>query len=230
MTTNKDLAIQKIEKEFEKLSNLVLEQLHLLDEILNSKEDTVSEKITAKLLSNEEKIDKYDVHLDENIIKVMVLYHPIATDLRRLFAIYHMCINLERVGDLVVNIALTYTEMKDSTMLADSASTLHNMLKITSKMVNRALLSFINEDTEFAKWTINKDMEFDDLNKKLLKKNIKSTKLPKESQRVLNNLVDVRSIIASLERIGDNATNIAESSFYAMTGSNIRHQNPKTEN
>lgn len=230
MTTNKDLAIQKIEKEFEKLSNLVLEQLHLLDEILNSKEDTVSEKITAKLLSNEEKIDKYDVHLDENIIKVMVLYHPIATDLRRLFAIYHMCINLERVGDLVVNIALTYADMKDSTLLADSASTLQNMLKITSKMVNKALLSFINQDTEFAKWTINKDMEFDDLNKKLLKKNIKSTKLPKESKRVLNNLVDVRSIIASLERIGDNATNIAESSFYAMTGSNIRHQNPKTEN
>lgn len=230
MTTNKDLAIQKIEKEFEKLSNLVLEQLQLLDEVLNSEEDSVKEKIIGKLISNEEKIDKHDVQLDENIIKVMVLYHPIATDLRRLFAIYHMCINLERVGDLVVNIALTYTEMKDSSMLADSASTLHNMLKITSKMVNRALLSFINEDTEFAKWTINKDMEFDDLNKKLLKKNIKAAGLPKESQRVLNNLVDVRSIIAALERIGDNATNIAESSFYAMTGSNIRHQNSKTEN
>lgn len=230
MMTNKDLAIQKIEKEFEKLSNLVLEQLQLLNEVLNCEEDSVKEKITEKLFSNEEKIDKHDVKLDEQIIKVMVLYHPIATDLRRLFAIYHMCINLERVGDLVVNIASTFSDIKDSTLLTDSASTLQNMLKITSKMVNKALLSFINNDTEFAKWTINKDMAFDELNKKLLKKNIKSAGLPKESQRVLNNLVDVRSIIASLERIGDNATNIAESSFYAMTGTNIRHQNPKTEN
>ena len=73
-------------------------------------------------------------------------------------------------------------------------------------------------------------MEFDELNRKLLKKNIKSAGLPKESQRVLNNLVDVRSIISSLERIGDNATNIAEASYYSMTGTNIRHQNPKTEN
>jgi phosphate transport system protein len=230
MTTNKDLAVQKIEKEFEKLSNLVLEQLQLLHEVLNSKGDAGSENILKKILSNEEKIDKHDVQLDEQIIKVMVLYQPIATDLRRLFAIYHMCINLERVGDLVVKIANTYMEIKDNALLAESSSTLQNMLKITSKMVNKALLSFINNDTDFAKWTINKDMEFDELNRKLLKKNIKSAGLPKETQRVLNNLVDLRSIIASLERIGDNATNIAESSFYAMTGSNIRHQNPKTEN
>lgn len=230
MTTNKDLAIQKIEKEFEKLSNLVLEQLQLLDEVLNIEKKSGSGKILETLLSNEELIDKHDVHIDEQIIKVMVLYHPIATDLRRLFAIYHMTINLERVGDLVVNIANTHAEIKDSSLLKESASTLQNMLKITSKMVNKALLSFINSDTEFAKWTINKDMEFDELNHKLLKKNIKSAGLPKESQRVLNNLVDVRSIISSLERIGDNATNIAESSYYSMTGTNIRHQNPKTEN
>jgi len=230
MTTNKDLAIQKIEKEFEKLSNLVLEQLQLLDEVLNREKKSGSGKILEKLTSNEELIDKYDVQIDEQIIKVMVLYHPIATDLRRLFAIYHMTINLERVGDLVLNIASTHSEIKDSALLTESASTLQNMLKITSKMVNKALLSFINNDTEFAKWTINKDMEFDELNRKLQKKNIKSAGLPKESQRVLNNLVDVRSIISSLERIGDNATNIAESSYYSMTGSNIRHQNPKTEN
>lgn len=230
MTSNKDLAIQKIEKEFERLANLVLEQLRLLNEVLNNDENATKGKFLKKLQSNEELIDKYDVQLDEQIIKVMVLYHPIATDLRRLFAIYHMCINLERVSDLVVHVANTHAEIKDSTLLADSAPTLKNMLKITDKMVTKALLSFINNDVEFAQWTINKDMEFDELNKKLLKKNIKSAGLPKESQRLLNSLVEVRSIISSLERIGDNATNIAESSIYSITGSVVRHQNPKTEN
>lgn len=230
MTTNKDLAIQKIEKEFEKLSNLILEQLRLLQEILNKEEDGGRKKIMQKLVSNEELIDKHEVQLDEKIIKVIVLYHPLATDLRRLFAIYHMTINLERVGDLVVKITNTYLEIKDSSLQEESASTLQNMLKLTSKMVNKALLSFINNDSEFATWTINKDMEFDELNRKLLKKNIKSAGLPMESQKVLNNLVDVRSIISSLERIGDHATNIAESSIYAITGSIVRHQNPKTKN
>ena len=197
--------------------------------MLDKEEDPGKEKILKKLLTNEERIDKNEVMLDERIVKVIVLYHPLASDLRRLFAIYHMTINLERVGDLVVKITNTYMEIKDSALQAESASTLQNMLKITSKMINKALLSFINHDAEFANWTINKDMEFDELNRKLLKKNIKSAGLPKESQQVLNNLVDVRSIISSLERIGDHATNIAESSIYALTGSMIRHQS-KTEN
>ena len=107
MTSNKDLAIQKIEKEFEKLANLVLEQLRLLNEVLNNDGNATKGKFLEKLQHNEELIDKHDVQLDEQIIKVMVLYHPIATDLRRLFAIYHMCINLERVGDRVVHVANT---------------------------------------------------------------------------------------------------------------------------
>ncbi len=230
MTTNKDLAIQKIEKEFEKLSNLILEQLRLLHDLLNKEVEVDKKTLLKKLVSNEEDIDKFEVQLDEKIVKVIVLHHPFATDLRRLFAIYHMTINLERVGDLVVKITNTYLEMADSDLQEESASTLQNMLKITSKMVNRALLSFINNDEEFATWTINKDMEFDELNRKLLKKNIKSAGLPKKSQQILNDLVDLRSIISSLERIGDHATNIAESSIYSMTGTIIRHQNPKTEN
>ncbi len=230
MTTNKDLAIQKIEKEFEKLSNLILEQLRLLQDLLNKEVEVDKKTLLKKLVSNEEDIDKFEVQLDEKIVKVIVLHHPFATDLRRLFAIYHMTINLERVGDLVVKITNTYLEMADSDLQEESASTLQNMLKITSKMVNRALLSFINNDEEFATWTINKDMEFDELNRKLLKKNIKSAGLPKKSQQILNDLMDLRSIISSLERIGDHATNIAESSIYSMTGTIIRHQNPKTEN
>jgi len=230
MTTNKDLAIQKIEKEFEKLSNLILEQLQLLHDLLNKDVECNRKDLLKKLVSNEEDIDKYEVHLDEKIVNVIVLFHPFASDLRRLFAIYHMTINLERVGDLVVKITNTYLEIEDSALQDKSASTLLNMLKITSKMVSRALLSFINNDAEFANWTLHKDMEFDDLNRKLLKKNIKSAGLPKKSQQILNNLVDLRSIISSLERIGDHATNIAESSIYSMTGTIIRHQNPKTEN
>lgn len=230
MTSNKDLAIQKIEKEFEKLSNLIITQLGLLQDLLNKEEKVDKNSLLKKLVTNEADIDKYEVQLDEKIVKVIVLHHPLATDLRRLFAIYHMTINLERVGDLAVKITNTFLEIEDSTMQDESASTLQNMLKITSKMVNRALLSFINSDAEFANWTINKDMEFDELNKKLLKKNIKSAGLPKESQQMLNDLVDLRSIISSLERIGDHATNIAESSIYSMTGTIIRHQNPKTEN
>jgi len=229
MTTNKDLAIQSIEQEFEKLSNLILEQLSLLDELFENRKAGKQGEIFERLTKNEQKVDKYEVKLDENIIKAIVLYQPMARDLRRLFAIYHMTINLERVGDLVNRIACTFMEINDTEMVDESALTLHNMLKTTSKMVNRALLSFINNDQEFASWTIRKEASFDEMNKKLIKRSIKAAGLPKRSQEILNKLFDVRSIIASIERIGDHATNIAEASVYAMSGSNIRHQDPTNE-
>jgi len=225
MTTNKDLAIRNIEQEFEKLSSLILEQLQLLDELLENRNAERQGEIFERLTKNENKIDKYEVKLDESIIKAIVLYQPMARDLRRLFAIYHMTINLERVGDLVNKIACTFIEIKDSGLVEEAALTLHNMLKTTSKMVNRALLSFINNDQEFAFWTLKKEASFDEMNQKLFKKTIKAAGLPKKSQEILNNLFDVRSIMASIERIGDHATNIAEASVYAISGSNIRHQN-----
>ena len=224
MTTNKDLAIRNIEQEFEKLSNLILEQLQLLDELFENRKAERQGEIFERLTKNENKIDKYEVRLDESIIKAIVLYQPMARDLRRLFAIYHMTINLERVGDLVNKMACTFLEIKDTGLLDEAASALHNMLKTTSKMVNRAILSFINNDQEFATWTLKKEASFEEMNQKLFKKTIKAAGLPKKSQEILNNLFDVRSITASIERIGDHATNIAEASVYAISGSNIRHQ------
>jgi phosphate transport system protein len=67
------------------------------------------------------------------------------------------------------------------------------------------------------------------MNEKFLKKTIKAAGFPKKTQSTLDSLIDVRSIIASIERIGDHATNIAEASIYALSGSNIRHQDPKNE-
>jgi phosphate transport system protein len=220
---NRDLAIQKIEKDFELMSNLVLEQLQLLDELFRTKQKERSEEIFKDLGKNEEKVDRYETQLDDNIIRTIVLYQPVAGDLRRLFAIYHMTINLERVSDLVMVITSTYTELKDAELLKESRSALLQMLKTTSAMVSKALLSFMNSDQELATRTIHKESAFDEFNKKVLKRTVKAAGLPKKSQAVLNKLLDMRTMFSSIERIGDHATNIAESSIYAISGSNIRH-------
>lgn len=226
---NQDLAIQKIEKDFEQISNLVLEQLNLLDELFTSDRKVDPEELFRRLEKNEEKIDHSEKRLEDLIIRTIVLYHPVAGDLRRLFAIYHMTINLERVADLVLGVTCTYRELKDADLLEESRSALHQMLKSTSRMVATSLLSFIQNDQEMAERTIRKEHTFDELNKKLLKKAVKVAGLPKKSQEILNNLMDMRTMFTSLERIGDHATNIAESSVYAISGSNIRHQDPKNE-
>lgn len=226
---NQDLAIQKIEKDFEHISNLVLEQLHLLEELFNSDRKEDPAELFKRLEKNEEKIDQAEKQLDDLIIRTILLYHPVAGDLRRLFAIYHMTINLERIGDLVMAVTCIYRELKDANLLEESRSALHQMLNSTSRMVSKSLLSFIQSDQKMAERTIRKEHTFDELNKKLLKKAVKVAGLPKKSQEILNNLMDMRTMFTSLERIGDHATNIAESSIYAISGSNIRHQDPKNE-
>ena len=114
---NQDLAIQKIEKDFEQISNLVLEQLNLLDELFTSDRKVDPEELFARLEKNEEKTDHSEKRLEDLIIRTIVLYHPVAGDLRRLFAIYHMTINLERVADLVLGVTCTYSELKDADLL-----------------------------------------------------------------------------------------------------------------
>ena len=226
---NRDLAIQKIEKDFELMSNLVLEQLRLLEDLFTSDPRKGPGELYKQLEKNEEKIDQAESQLEDLTIRTIVLYQPVAGDLRRLFAIYHMTINLERVADLVLAVTCTFRELKDADLLEESRSALRQMLKSTSRMVSRALLSFMNSDQEMATRTIGKEHSFDELNKKLLKKAVKVAGLPKKSQEILNNLLDMRTMFASLERIGDHATNIAESSIYAISGSNIRHQEHKNE-
>lgn len=229
MTTNRDLAIQKIEKEFERISNLVLEQLQLLGELFTTDQKERPGEILHLLGQNEEKIDRLEIHLDENIIKTIVLYKPVAVDLRRLFAVYHMTINLERVGDLVKVVSGSYMELQGTDMARDSQAALGQMLKSATRLVRKALLSFVNNDQDIASETILKKGAFEELNKKLQKKAIKSAGLSKKSQSIVMNLLDMRSMFTSLERIGDHATNIAESSIYAISGSDIRHMDPKNE-
>ncbi|TFG90427.1 MAG: phosphate uptake regulator PhoU [Candidatus Atribacteria bacterium] len=229
MTTNRDLAIQNVEKEFEQISNLVLEQLQLLEELFATDQKKRPEEIIKLLGQNEEKIDRLEMHLDDSIIRTIVLYQPVAVDLRRLFAIYHMTINLERVGDLVKVISGNFMELQGTDLVKDTQSPLGKMLKVATSLVNRALLSFINSDKEMASRTIQKKSAFEELNKKLQKKAIKSAGLSKKSQSIVINLLDMRSMYTSLERIGDHATNIAESSIYAISGSDIRHQDTKIE-
>lgn len=224
MITNKDTAIQEIIQGFEQLSNLIFAQLDILIKIFETYTDGIPDDVFQKLEENENEIDKYEVKLDDQIINTIVLYKPVATDLRKLFAIYRMVIDLERVGDRVIKIVNFIIKIKDPESFKKSSSVLHYMLKLTSKMTNKALLSFTNNDIKGAIWTIKKDEIIDDLNHKLLKKTIKDSELPDEFQRLLISMAGISFIISSIERIGDHATNIAETSIYAFSGTNIRHK------
>lgn len=223
MTTKKDQAIKKILKEFEAFSELTLSQLSLLEKLLASDEQSLPEETMGKIKINEEKLDKFEVSISERIVNTIVLHKPVASDLRMIFACYRMSVNLERIGDLVMNIVTFLDKIKKHETYKLSSDLIDNMLIQSSQMVTKALISFINSDKDYAIWTIKNDDVIDELYTKLIKKSIKSSNVTDENKRLLLDLMDIRSIISNIERIADHATNIAEASIYSMEGTDVRH-------
>lgn len=224
MNITKENAIHDIFSHFEEMANLILLQLDLIEGVMSLGETEVPDKIAKQIAENEKKINKLDVKIGEKIINTIVLQKPVASDLRQMMAIYQMIGDLERIGDLVTNIAGALPKIKDEAVFERLSDVISNMLISSVNMVRKSILSFINSDKEYAIWTIKNDSVIDELNHKLIKKTVKKSKLPKETQDMLLSFININSIISNIERIADHATNVAEASIYSLEGTDIRHK------
>ena len=229
MNIKKENAIQNIFDHFEDYANLILSQLSILEKVISSGSLVISEEIMKELNINEDKSDKFEVKLSEKIVDAIVLQKPVASDLRKLMACYQIVINLERIGDLVIDIVKFIPRIKETETYNRMSEVIYNMLLVSVNMVQKSLLSFINSDKEFAIWTIRNDEVVDEMNHKLIRKAIAKSKLPEETQQLMFSFIHINSIISSIERIADHATNVAEASIYAMEGTDIRHHNIENE-
>ena len=225
MSLKKENAIKDILVDFEKFANLILQQLDILENIVNSGEIKIPDNIYQQIMKNEKKFDKFEVDISEKIINTIVLYNPMATDLRKIMACFRMSINLERIGDIILNIINFIIKIKDPELFANLQDVISNMLIFSTNMVKKSLISFINSDKEYAIWTIKNDEVVDELNRKLLKKAIKKSDINKEIQQMLFSYINIKEIISNIERMADHATNIAEASIYSLEGTDMRHKN-----
>lgn len=107
---------------------------------------------------------------------------------------------------------------------------IYNMVVSSSTMVQKALISYINNDLDFAIWTIRNDDIIDEMNKKLMKKGIHKSKLKDHEREALVNLINLKSIISNIERIANHAGHIAEASVFSVEGKDIRHRTIDDDN
>jgi phosphate transport system protein len=220
----KNIALEDIQNCFKQFANLILHQLDLLEKTMNNKEPKITDEQRNQFNENEKRFDQFEIEISEKFINSIIRYKPVASDLRKIMAIYRMSINLERIGDLIMNIVNTVYKMNDLKIYSDMSGVIFNMLVASINMVEKSLLSFSNDDREFAIWTIKNDSEVDKMNHKILTNYItKSSDLTSESKANLVGFMNLRNIITHIERIADHATNIAEASIYSQDGTDIRH-------
>lgn len=224
MTTKKDEAIKSILSDFEEFANLVLHQLDIMERLIFSGELKFDKKEIEEILANEKKLDKMEVKISDKIVNTIVLYQPVASDIRKVMACYRIVISLERIGDMIINIVNFIQNIKTAKIYTDLNDVITNMVISSSNMVKKALLAFTLDDKEYAIWTIKNDDAAGEVNHKMLKKAVKKSTGSDEEKKLLMSFLNINGVVTNIERIADHATNIAEAAIYSIEGKDVRHK------
>ena len=170
----------------------------------------------------DEPINSLHIEIDNRCFKLLALHQPMAADLRAIVAGVKINTDLERVGDLAVNIAeavrryLLHPPVKQ---LID----IPRMAEIAQRMLRDALNSFVRRDVDLAQAVLNEDDKLDALKTQVFRELL--TYMLQDPSTIEPGL-DLILISRHLERIGDHATNIAEDVIFMVSARDVRHHPP----
>jgi phosphate transport system protein len=193
-------------------------------------EEAISKSITAlinrdsalaqRVMASDEEIDRMEVEVEEECLKILALYQPVAADLRLVVAALKINNDLERMGDLAKNIAKRVAQLADAGPI-DLPAEIRTMATLAQEMVRQSLDAVVNGDTALARQVRDEDDAVDDARQRVRRMVLKGIKV--EPDRV-ECLLRVNSVSKHIERIADMATNIAEDVIYMVEGDIVRHR------
>ncbi|MEK9630170.1 MAG: phosphate signaling complex protein PhoU [Nitrospinota bacterium] len=165
-------------------------------------------------------INQRENQIEEEALKILALHQPVASDLRFIIAVLKVNNDLERIGDLAVNIAERAIYLSSNEPLQASLN-FPRMAEAVRTMLRKSLDALIEMDTELARVVLTLDDEIDDLNRAMYKT---LQDLMRVSPEAIDRAVQTLSVSRYLERIADLSTNIAEDVVFMVEGELIRHK------
>ncbi len=214
--------MRHFETELEELQQRLLEmggavEAAIHDSILSLIER--DEEIAQNVLVNEARINQMEMDNDDLAVRLIGLHQPMATDLRFLTMAIKINNDLERMGDLAVNIvqrSLSLIKEPPVKPLID----IPHMARLAESMVHQSLDAFVHRDADLARGVLLRDDTVDDLRDATYRELVQFMQRdPATVSRALNLLFVARN----LERIADHATNIAEEVLFLVKGIDVRH-------
>ena len=176
--------------------------------------------LAKKVIEEDEEIDQTEVEIEEECLKNLALHQPVAIDLRFIVAVLKINTDLERIGDLAVNIAERAVFLSDQPKVNISLD-LVEMARKSQLMLKKSLDALINLDADLAHEVCASDDEVDAMNRQMYLK-IQEAILKNPEQ--IASLIHLLSASRHLERIADHTTNIAEDVIYMIEGQIVRHR------
>ncbi len=182
--------------------------------------ETRDEVLARNVIEKDIKIDQKEVEIEESCLKILALHQPVAVDLRFIVAVLKINNDLERIGDLAVNIAeraVFLAGVAKPSISFDFAG----MAKTAQAMLKKSIDALVNLSVELAKDVCASDDAVDAMNRQMYLKVQESIRYHPEQ---MESLIHLLSVSRHLERIADHTTNIAEDVIYMIAGEIVRHK------
>jgi len=212
-----------MQREIEKLKKKILTLGAKVEESVQKAVRAIREKDADQariIIEQDFDIDHMEVDVEEECLKILALYQPVATDLRFIVAVLKINNDLERIGDLAVNIAERAAFLATQTKIIYPLE-LDEMVQKTQSMLKRSLDALVNVDAGLAREVCADDDQVDAINRTMYNKVQDGIRAHPDQ---IEALIHFLSISRHLERIADHATNIGEDVIYMIEGEIVRHK------
>jgi phosphate transport system protein len=212
--------IDRLKRKILALGALVEDNLRLAFQAIEARNADKAHRVIATDLV----IDQNEVEVEEECLKILALYQPVAGDLRFLVAVIKITSELERIGDLGSNIAERALQLVDEHPVPVPGG-FAVMAERTGAILEKALDALVRQDAATARLVLAADDEIDAMYRGLIEE---LKEIIRTDPEHLDAIVLLFSVARYLERLADHATNIAEDVLYMVEGEIHRHEMPAT--
>jgi phosphate transport system protein len=211
-------------QELDRLTSDLLELARTAEELIRDALRALDERrpeLARRVIDADAAIDREEVRIEEECVRILVLSTPVAGDLRRVIAALKINNDLERIADLAVNIAEEALALAGDTEDVPIPGALRAMAERALQMVRDSLNAFVGSDVALARAVLAMDDEVDRLDRAI---RVGGKALIRDDPGRVDAAFRLLSVSRQLERIADHATNIAEDLIYLREGTIIRHR------
>ena len=179
----------------------------------------IDRALAQRVIARDNEIDAEEVAIESEVIKLITLFQPMASDMRLLTTVLKVNSDLERIADCAVNIAQRISHL-DSTGLPSPGTLVKDIIRGAQQLLRNALHAYSAEDAPAARKLIEEDAAVDAFYGQIIRELVSQAV---RNPEMIGAYLDVLSIAKNLERIADHATNIAEDVVFLGTGEIVRH-------
>lgn len=215
MSVHLQREIERLKKSVLSLCALVEEQAQIAVRALLDRDEEAAQEVQRRDID----IDQREVEVEEDCLKILALYQPVAADLRFIISALKINNDLERIGDLAANIAAKAASLAAKPP-GDMPFDLSGMWVKTRDLLSDSLNALVNQDAALAHSVRERDQEIDRMKHEIRQR---AEQLMQTHPDRVPPILKLLAVSRNLERIADHATNVAEDAIYLVEGRIVRH-------